>query len=59
MKILCDIDRICEIEDSVYEWNRFNITNPDYSESITMPIQLSKNMLDYFEVIEIFYNESD
>jgi hypothetical protein len=28
-KILCDIDRICDIEDSVYDWIKYDpITNP-------------------------------
>lgn len=59
LKILCDIDRICEIEDSVYEWHKFDFKNNFYPTHIQMPIEISPNLLDYFQVIEIFYNESD
>jgi len=24
MKILCDVDRVCDVEDSVYDWNRYD-----------------------------------
>lgn len=25
MKILCDIDRICEVEDSVFDWQQYDL----------------------------------
>ncbi len=28
MKILCDVDRVCDGEDSVYDWNRYEKTDP-------------------------------
>ena len=59
LKILCDIDRICDVEDSVYEWHKFNIKTNEYLTPIQIPITMSQNMFEYFEVLAIFYNESD
>jgi len=39
LKILCDIDRICDVEDSVYEWHKFNFKSGE-SENISVPLQM-------------------
>lgn len=59
LKILCDMDRICDVEDYVYEWHQYDIKRNFYLTPIQMPIQMSSNMLEYFDVLSIFYNESD
>lgn len=60
LKILCDIDRICDVEDSVYDWLRLDITGREQPlQPIQMPITLPQNMLEHFELLEVCYNESD
>jgi len=58
-KILCDIDRICDVEDYVYEWVPYNIFTHECMSPIQMPISLSQNMTEYFQVLQVFFNESD
>jgi hypothetical protein len=38
LKILCDIDRICDVEDSVYDWMKYDQTNHHFASTIQMPI---------------------
>jgi len=60
LKILCDIDRICEVEDSVYDWYKFDITGHRKTQTpIQMPIVIPPNLFEYFEVLDVWYNESD
>ena len=53
---MCDIDRICDVEDSVYDWNRFKDSS---RQPLQMPINISQNLQDHFEVKEVYFNESD
>ena len=56
LKILCDIDRVCDVEDSVYDWNRFKDSS---NQPLQMPIVIAANLQEHFEVKEVFFNESD
>ena len=58
MKILCDVDRVCDVEDSVNDWLPFD-PKVEPQQPIQIPIFINPNWTEYFEVIDIFYNESD
>jgi len=48
-KILCDVDRICEIEDSVTEWILYL---PEQPPHLIIPLELpDARLLDHFEVV--------
>ena len=53
MKILCDVDRICEVEDQVTEWHNFANTN------VRHPQFALNGLSRYFLVVDIVFNESD
>lgn len=53
MKILCDVDRICEVEDQVTEWHHYGNTNARQP-----PVRLH-GLQNFFFVQDILFNESD
>ena len=53
LKIVCDVDRVCDIEDSVTEWHAF------HQQRLIRPIAFDQEFMQYFEVVEVFFNESD
>jgi hypothetical protein len=60
MKIICDVDRICDVEDSVNDWIIYDpVAEPYQLQTLQIPIEVSKSFYPYFEVLAIFYNESD
>lgn len=57
---MCDIDRICDVEDSVYDWYKYDISGQRKPQTpIQMPIVIPQNLFEYFEVLDVWYNESD
>lgn len=50
MKIICDQDRICDVEDSIRYWNQ----TTDHIEDF-----LTKREKAHLEIIKVFQNESD
>jgi hypothetical protein len=56
MKILCDVDRICDIEDSVFDWRLYDFKN--HSQKLINPIDV-EHMKEYFEILQVHFNESD
>jgi hypothetical protein len=53
--VLCDINRICELEDAVPEWIKLGATERDHPN---MPIDISIYN-SRFKVLGTYYNELD
>ena len=48
MKILCDVDRICDIEDSVFDWRIYD--HEKHSQKLINPIDV-ESLKEYFEIV--------
>lgn len=53
-KVLCNTNRICEIEDAVVEWIKISKINQPL-----LPIRVPNNILSKFVVDAIYFNECD
>ena len=53
LKIVCDVDRVCDIEDSVTEWHLYQ------QQRLIRPMSFDQEFMKYFEVLEVLFNESD